>query len=145
MIEDDTLIHGAYKYNGCTYEIHEDEEDNLYALPWRDKFTYPENATKYLTAAVRAFNEEYKWTERIRSRPTFGEQEVLERAIERMGWKQIHAYEAEMRKGQDIYEDAGGFIIRGLACLFGVKPNKPTIQTYQDAARAMITDGHSSS
>ena len=65
------------------------------------------------------------------------EAEVLERAIDRMGWPEIHAFQNELRKGQDIYEDAGGYLMRAIKALFGLKPRDPVL-TYQDAARAMV-------
>jgi hypothetical protein len=66
------------------------------------------------------------------------EREALEAAIDRMGWTEIHAFEAEMRKGQGIYEDAGGYIMRGLRRLFGMPEKQDEIVTYQKAARAMV-------
>ena len=60
----DTLIHGKFEFNGFRYEIHEDEENNVYALPWRDRIDYPQNSIRYLTAAVRAFEDEYNWSKR---------------------------------------------------------------------------------
>ncbi len=66
------------------------------------------------------------------------ERDALEAAIDRMGWAEIHAFEAEMRKGQGIYEDAGGYIMRGLRRLFGLPEKKDEIITYQKAARAMV-------
>lgn len=68
------------------------------------------------------------------------EREILERAIARMGWPEIHAFQDEMRKGQGVREDAGGFIMRGLRRLFGLpqKDEDREILTYQRAAKAMI-------
>ena len=65
------------------------------------------------------------------------ELDLLERAIDRMGWPEIHAFQQECRRGQDVYEDAGGYMIRCIKTLFGIKPRDP-VQTYQDAARAMV-------
>jgi len=65
------------------------------------------------------------------------EEDILNAAIDRMGWPQIQAFQAELRRGQDIREDAGGFILRAIKRLFGLPP-VPSVQTYQDAARAMI-------
>jgi len=66
------------------------------------------------------------------------EREALENAINRMGWDEIHAFQNELRKGQDIYEDAGGFFMRAIKALFGIKPTD-TVTAYQDAARALVT------
>lgn len=68
---------------------------------------------------------------------------ILEATIDRMGWPEIHAFQAELRRGQDVCEDAGGFMLRAIKALFGIQPRNPVL-TYQDAARAMIkeaTDG----
>jgi len=62
---------------------------------------------------------------------------VLERAIDRMGWAEIDAFNAEFRRGQDIYEDAGGFFIRAIKRLFGL-PGRDQVTTYKDAMRAMV-------
>jgi hypothetical protein len=63
---------------------------------------------------------------------------ILDRALDRIGWDEIHAYHAELRKGQDIYEDGGGFFLRAIKALFGVRKADP-VTTYQTAAREMIT------
>ena len=62
---------------------------------------------------------------------------ALEEAIDRMGWPEIHAFQDELRKGQDIREDAGGFMLRAIKALFGIKPTDP-VTTYQQAARALV-------
>jgi hypothetical protein len=66
-----------------------------------------------------------------------GELAVLERAIDRMGWPEIHAFQDELRKGQGVSEDAGGFLIRAIKALFGIRPDP--VETYRDAMRALIT------
>lgn len=67
------------------------------------------------------------------------EEGILRRAIDRMGWPEIHAFHAELRRGQDIHEDAGGFMLRAIKRLFGIKSEIP-VTTYQEAARAMFKD-----
>jgi len=62
---------------------------------------------------------------------------LLERAIDRIGWDEINAYHAELRKGQDIYEDGGGFFLRAIKALFGFSKPDPVL-TYQAAARALV-------
>jgi hypothetical protein len=62
---------------------------------------------------------------------------ALERAIDRMGWREIDAFHAELRKGQDVYEDAGGYFMRAIRALFGIAPPDPVL-TYQNAARALV-------
>jgi hypothetical protein len=69
---------------------------------------------------------------------TSEEREILERAIDRMGWPEIRAFQAEMSKGQSIYEDAGGYFMRGLRRLFGLPQADEEVVTYQQAARAMV-------
>jgi hypothetical protein len=66
------------------------------------------------------------------------EEEALEAAAERMGWPEIHAFHDELRKGQDYREDAGGFMMRAIRRLFGLPSPGSEVETYQDAARAMI-------
>ena len=48
----------------------------------------------------------------------------MERAIERMGWPEIHGSEAELFRGQDIHEDAGGDLMRAIRALFGLPPKR---------------------
>jgi hypothetical protein len=64
---------------------------------------------------------------------------ALEASITQMGWPEIHAFRSEIAKGQSIYEDAGGFIMRGIRRLFGLpQATDREVVTYQQAARAMI-------
>lgn len=65
---------------------------------------------------------------------------ALEAAVNQMGWPEINAYRAEMRKGQDIYEDAGGYFLRAIRRLFGLPEKDEEVITYQRAARAMIEE-----
>jgi hypothetical protein len=62
------------------------------------------------------------------------EEEALERAIDRMGWPEINAFQE--RLSLDVYEDAGGFMLRKIKRLFGIR--RDPVLTYQDAARAML-------
>jgi hypothetical protein len=55
-------------------------------------------------------------------------------------WDDIHRFNAELRKGQDYREDAGGFFIRALSALFGAKPDP--VVSYRDAAKALL-ENHS--
>ena len=64
--------------------------------------------------------------------------EALEQAIERMGWPEIHAFQDVLRNGQGVQEDAGGFMLRAIKALFGLKPD--TVETYRDAMRAMLKE-----
>ena len=54
-----------------------------------------------------------------------------------LGWEDIGRFNAEMRKGQSIYEDAGGFLVRGIMALFG-KQSDHEVMTYQRAAKALL-------
>jgi hypothetical protein len=69
---------------------------------------------------------------------TMSQAEALEDAVERMGWPEIHAFQNELRKGQDYREDAGGFMMRAIRRLFGLPAPAETVVTYQEAARAMV-------
>lgn len=64
----------------------------------------------------------------------WSEHDLLEQAIDRMGWPEIHAFNE--RLSQDVYEDAGGFMLRKIKRLFGIR--RDPILTYQDAARALV-------
>jgi len=66
------------------------------------------------------------------------EREILEAAIDKMGWPEIHAFKDELRRGQDIREDAGGFMMRAIRRLFGLPSPYSEITTYQQATRAML-------
>lgn len=65
------------------------------------------------------------------------ERNACERAIARMGWAEIDAFHAELRRGQSIYEDAGGYFLRAIRRLFGL-PARDVVVTYQEAARALL-------
>lgn len=69
---------------------------------------------------------------------TESERRVLEAAIDRMGWPEIRAFRAELAKGQGIYEDAGGYLMRCYRRLFGLPEIDREVITYQRAARAMV-------
>lgn len=69
---------------------------------------------------------------------TMSQEEALEDAIDRMGWPEIHAFHAELRKGQDYREDAGGFMMRAIRRLFGLPQPALDVVNYQQAARAMV-------
>jgi hypothetical protein len=67
--------------------------------------------------------------------------DAIEEAIDRMGWVEINAFRTELHKGQDIYEDAGGYFIRAIKALFGLGyRHRDPIVTYQDAARALMRE-----
>ena len=67
-------------------------------------------------------------------------EEVLETIVANLGWPEIHAMQAELRRGQDIYEDAGGFFIRAYRMLFGLPRIDWEIQNYQQAVRTLLKD-----
>jgi hypothetical protein len=70
------------------------------------------------------------------------ERSVLDRAVDRMGWEQINEFNAELKKGQDIREDAGGFFARCIRRLFGNAAPPTEVESYQSAARKMIENLH---
>lgn len=51
-------------------------------------------------------------------------------------WDDIHAFKDELRKGQDYREDAGGFFVRALKALMGIRTDP--VVTHQDALKAML-------
>jgi hypothetical protein len=65
------------------------------------------------------------------------ERDALERAVDRMGWPEIHAFRAELHMGQGVREDAGGYFMRAIRALLGIRPRDPVL-TYRTAARALI-------
>lgn len=63
------------------------------------------------------------------------ERRAIEAAIDRMGWNEIDAFNAERMRGQSIYEDAGGFMLRCFRRLFGLPPMPDRdVVSYQQAA-----------
>jgi hypothetical protein len=64
---------------------------------------------------------------------------ALEAACDAITWTQIHAYHKELRRGQDIYEDAGGFFRRAIRALLGKSSPDPVV-SYREAARALIRE-----
>lgn len=63
---------------------------------------------------------------------------AVERAISRMGWHEIRAYEDEWLKGQQD-DDAGGYFLRCLSRLFGVKrPLRCAADLHRAGMRSMI-------
>jgi hypothetical protein len=54
-----------------------------------------------------------------------------------IGWPQIHAFQDELRRGQDIYEDGGGFFVRCILALLG-RRKQDSVTTYRCAADALI-------
>lgn len=68
------------------------------------------------------------------------EQRVIADAIDRIGWTEIRRFEDELRKGQSYDEDAGGFMLRAIARLFGLRRRRDPVVTHQQAARALMAD-----
>lgn len=89
------------------------------------------------------FTQAYTLEDRIAAALREAEHEACERAIERMGWPEIHAFENEFRRGQSVYEDAGGFFLRAFRRLFGLPPRDEVV-TYQQAARAALREAEQS-
>lgn len=72
----------------------------------------------------------------------WSESDALLQAIDGMGWPEINAFYAELNKGQGIREDAGGFMLRAIKALFGIKaPDQ--IETHRDAMRALVAQAMS--
>jgi hypothetical protein len=58
-----------------------------------------------------------------------------------LGWPDIHRFQDELRRGQGVREDAGGFMLRAIMALFGKRPDP--VETYQEAARRLLKEaGH---
>lgn len=67
------------------------------------------------------------------------ERQILCEALERIGWNEIKAFKDELRKGQSIYEDAGGYFKRSISRLFGIAPREEAV-TYKQAAQKIIDE-----
>jgi len=57
---------------------------------------------------------------------------------EDIGWPEIRAFQEELRAGQGVREDAGGFLVRCIMRLFGRKND--TVETYQQAAQRLLQE-----
>ena len=53
-----------------------------------------------------------------------------------IGWPEIHAFQDELRRGQGVREDGGGFVARCIMALFRRKSDP--VETYQQAASALL-------
>ncbi len=53
-----------------------------------------------------------------------------------LGWRDILRFNEELRKGQVVLEDGGGFFVRCIMALFSKKPDP--VETYQEAARRLL-------
>jgi len=67
------------------------------------------------------------------------ERQVLCEALGRIGWDEIKAFKDELRKGQSVYEDAGGYFNRAISRLFGIAPRNEVV-TYRQAAQKLIDE-----
>jgi len=67
-------------------------------------------------------------------------QQILDAAVEEMGWPEIEAYYAEFRKGQ-VYDDAGGYILRCIGRLFGARTRHDELENHRRSARGLIAVG----
>jgi len=57
---------------------------------------------------------------------------------EDIGWPEIRAFQEELRHGQGVREDGGGFFARCIMALFGRKPNP--VENYQQAAERLLRE-----
>lgn len=55
-----------------------------------------------------------------------------------IGWPEIRAFQEELRHGQGVREDGGGFFVRCIMALFGRKPDP--IENYQRAAARLLRE-----
>ncbi len=53
-----------------------------------------------------------------------------------IGWPDIHRFQDELRNGQGVREDGGGFFVRCILGLFGIKSDP--VETYQEAAKRLL-------
>ena len=57
---------------------------------------------------------------------------------EDIGWPEIRAFQEQLRGGQGVREDGGGFFVRCIMALFGRKPDP--VDNYQQAAARLISE-----
>ena len=55
---------------------------------------------------------------------------------EDIGWPEIAAFQAELKRGQGVTEDGGGFWARAIMTLCGRKPDP--VETYRKAVEALL-------
>jgi len=53
-------------------------------------------------------------------------------------WTHIRAFQEELRHGQGVREDGGGFFVRCIMALFGRKPDP--VENYQQAAARLLRE-----
>ena len=58
-----------------------------------------------------------------------------------LGWPDIRRFDAEIAKGQGIHEDGGGYFIRAIKALFGIKVDP--VESYQQAAKRLLEEHNS--
>ena len=55
-----------------------------------------------------------------------------------IGWPHIHAFQGELRKGQGVREDGGGFFARCIMALLGKRPDP--VENYQQAVARLLAE-----
>lgn len=68
-------------------------------------------------------------------------QEIIDTTIDEMGWPEIGEYNKEFRRGQ-MYDDAGGFIMRAIGRLFGARHKYDELTNYKKSMKTMINFGN---
>ena len=59
---------------------------------------------------------------------------------EDIGWPEIRAFQEELRHGQGVQEDGGGFFVRCIMALLGRKPDP--VENYQQAAARLLREAN---
>jgi len=57
---------------------------------------------------------------------------------EDIGWPEIQAFQDELRHGQGVREDGGGFFVRCIMALLGRKPDP--VENYQQAVARLLRE-----
>jgi len=55
-----------------------------------------------------------------------------------LGWPDIRRFQDALREGQGVREDGGGFFVRCIKALFGIKADP--VETYREAARRLLKE-----
>jgi hypothetical protein len=76
-------------------------------------------------------------TARFVARQLYAEGYTLIRAQD-IGWPEIRAFQEELRHGQGVREDGGGFFVRCIMALFRRKPDP--VENYQQAAARLLRE-----
>ena len=111
------------------------------AAKWAEAFckTFPDKMDEGTMLGWFANAIEIACDKRVQAAVQAERERKIDELFENIGWPEINAFQEKLAKGQDIYEDAGGFFIRALKALFGSR-ERPVVENYQAAAKRLIEE-----